>query len=702
MAEDLGIPGLSEIVRIGDGGASTVYRARQDHLDRYVAIKVIRSGGEPADIRRRFAREQRAIGRMSGTPGIVPVYESGLTTHDEPYLVMPYYPAGSLDDRIRAGPTPPPAAVDLGARLADALALAHSRDVIHCDLKPANVLIDDSGDPQIADFGIAQLLDATVSRTSTSFTPAYAPPETLEGHEPSVSGDIYSLGATVHALLAGGAPFGRGDGNLLALVRRIASEPPADLRTAAVPDALATCIETAMSKDPAQRFDTAAEFADALRSSLKDTPRAVEDDTEVTIVRTSEGNRQPASGKTSVRREERTPGDASTKEAADDHVDGASTATPVAPTRLMEGAWDGAEAPDHPTPARRPRVKRVLAVLVVMVAAMAAGVTAIGSYARASHFVGFAETDQVVIFEGRPGGFLWLDPQLIEASTLLRDELSRALAAEVDDNPQFGSIEEARAYIAELRGRTEEATQSEAASAAPDPTPPDSPVVSAGNDGADQAVVAVNAFVEGATLVFSGTVTDQSTADALLLAAETVLGAGQATSELVVDPEASSANATIGLAGSVEETTGALLLAGLSDVLPDAVVDTTDLTLVASTDVIAELNALFAANPVQFAAASPEILPESAHVIDEIATLLRDAPGLALEIQGHTDNSGTAADNQVLSLDRAQQVLQLLVDAGVRADQLAAVGYGEDQPVANNDTPEGRQQNRRIEFAVIE
>ena len=215
------------------------------------------------------------------------------------------------------------------------------------------------------------------------------------------------------------------------------------------------------------------------------------------------------------------------------------------------------------------------------------------------------------------------------------------------------------------------------------------------------APATVDASLDGGTAVLTGTVPDQATADAMLAAAEQVLGVGRVTSELVIDPSATASGATVSLSGSVEEATGAALRDAFAEVLPDATIADDGLSVIASTDVVGELNALFAANPVQFELGSAAILDESVPILDQVAASLAEAPALALEIQGHTDDSGSAEANLVLSQDRAQAVLDYLVGAGVSDDRLTAVGFGEDQPIADNSTPEGQQQNRRIEFAII-
>ena len=215
------------------------------------------------------------------------------------------------------------------------------------------------------------------------------------------------------------------------------------------------------------------------------------------------------------------------------------------------------------------------------------------------------------------------------------------------------------------------------------------------------APLQVDASLDGGTAVLSGTVPDQATADALLAAAEEVLGEGRVTSELVIDPAVTAAGASLTLSGEVEEATGAALRAAFGEVFPDATIADDGLSVIASADVVGDLNALFAANPVQFALGSAAILDESVPILDQVATSLAEAPALALEIQGHTDDSGSAEANQLLSQDRAQAVLDYLVAAGVSDNRLTAVGFGEDQPIADNSTPEGQQQNRRIEFAII-
>jgi len=271
--EDLGVPGITRATLIGQGGSGRVYRAFQQRLDREVAVKVIPTHGEEA-VLRRFDRERRAMGRLSKVDGVVTVYEAGTTDAGDLYLVMPYIGGGSLKDHMeregRLGWKPATLAVE---QVAEAIHRAHDADVLHRDIKPGNILLNEDGRPLVADFGIARL-GAEASATTTTgltLTPAFSPPEAFERGEGTEAGDVYSLGATLWALIAGQAPFtGDQDGSSLSqIMGRILSYPVGDLRALA-PEAVCIAIEKATSKDPAQRHPTAAAFAEELKQARRD------------------------------------------------------------------------------------------------------------------------------------------------------------------------------------------------------------------------------------------------------------------------------------------------------------------------------------------------------------------------------------------------------------------------------------------------
>lgn len=262
-----GIEGLTDVTPIGSGGSARVFRATQTTFDRTVAVKVLNASDD--QLQRRFDRERRAMGRLSNHPGIVPVYSSDTTTLGQPYLIMPYYRNGSLADRIeRDGAIPWGVSVSMMTSVSAAIAHAHDHDVLHLDLKPANVMLADDASPLVADFGIAKILSDNTVRgtTNTSFTPIFCPPEVLLGDRPGHQADVYGLGATLWALLAGQSPFlteGDGNNSIAAVMHRVSTQPPSDLRHLA-PGWVCDVVEHAMAKDPAARPASARLLAELL------------------------------------------------------------------------------------------------------------------------------------------------------------------------------------------------------------------------------------------------------------------------------------------------------------------------------------------------------------------------------------------------------------------------------------------------------
>ena len=266
---DLGVDGLGEAHEIGHGGFGTVYRAEQPEFGRTVAVKVLREPLTDPDVRRRFERECRAMGMLSGHPHIVTVYGGGLTATGRPYIVMDLMRAGSLADRVRQrGPLPWQEVCDLAVKLAGALATAHRMGVLHRDIKPENVLVSNFGEPKLGDFGIARVAGGTETKTSAlTASVAHAAPELFEeGGQPSERSDLYALGSTMFALLAGGAAFVRdSDESLLPAVLRITNDPVPDLRPRAVPGPVCEVVERLMAKAPTDRFASAEELGQQLR-----------------------------------------------------------------------------------------------------------------------------------------------------------------------------------------------------------------------------------------------------------------------------------------------------------------------------------------------------------------------------------------------------------------------------------------------------
>ena len=264
--EELRVAGFDEAVEIGRGGFGVVYRAAQPALERTVAVKVLTAELDDLNLER-FLREQRAMGRLTGHPNIAAVLQVGTTDAGRPYLVMPYHAQGSLDDRMRRhGPITPEEVLRLGVKTAGALTAAHRAWILHRDVKPANILITDYGEPALTDFGIAHVAGrfTTVTGTVTG-SPAFTAPEALAGDPPTSAADVYGLGATLFAALTGHAAFERRSGErVVAQFLRITSAPVPDLREQGVDDEMAAVIEHAMARDPQDR-PTIAAFVDQIR-----------------------------------------------------------------------------------------------------------------------------------------------------------------------------------------------------------------------------------------------------------------------------------------------------------------------------------------------------------------------------------------------------------------------------------------------------
>ena len=240
IAAELAAAGFDGAVEVGRGGSGVVYRCFQTSLGRTVAIKVLASGLDEAD-RERFLREGYAMGALSGHPNIVNILQVGVTESGRPFIVMPYHAQGSLAERLRReGRIAWPEALRMGVKLCGALETAHRAGTLHRDIKPANVLFNEYREPQLSDFGTARI--AGGYKTVTGFftgTLSYTAPEVLAGNPPTVVADVYSLGATIYALIAGGPPHERkADEDLIAHYLRITSTPVPDLRPHGIPTCL--------------------------------------------------------------------------------------------------------------------------------------------------------------------------------------------------------------------------------------------------------------------------------------------------------------------------------------------------------------------------------------------------------------------------------------------------------------------------------
>lgn len=261
--------------RIGKGGMASVYRAFQPAVNRYVALKIISLDpelGERDEFRRRFTQEANLVASLEHIH-ILPIYDYGIVDNELAYLAMRLLRGGSLSLLLADGPLPLERAVEIFTQIARGLAYAHSRGVIHRDLKPSNILLDDAGNAYLTDFGLAKLIDNSLHLTKTGHivgTPVYMSPEQLRGDSVDHRSDIYSLGVILYHMLVGKPPFDASDGNMVTVIyAHLEKSPPypRDLNPD-IPPAVEAIILRALEKDPANRYQTALEMANALHEAL--------------------------------------------------------------------------------------------------------------------------------------------------------------------------------------------------------------------------------------------------------------------------------------------------------------------------------------------------------------------------------------------------------------------------------------------------
>lgn len=257
---------------IGRGGMATVYRARQESIEREVAVKVLHRSliDQDSNFLERFYREVKAIAHLQH-PHILPVHDYG-EHDDQPYIVTAFINGGSLADHIRQmerlhlNET-----AQLVRQMAEALEYAHLQGIIHRDFKPANVLIDQQGNTYLADFGLAKMLgDTDLTATGIVGTPDYMAPDWAEERGLTPAVDVYALGVTVYQMLTGTLPY-RASAPMGVLMAHLNQSIP-DIREQRpdLPPVMQTIIETALAKNAEERYQSPIDLANALQAVVED------------------------------------------------------------------------------------------------------------------------------------------------------------------------------------------------------------------------------------------------------------------------------------------------------------------------------------------------------------------------------------------------------------------------------------------------
>jgi serine/threonine-protein kinase len=258
---------------VATGGMGVVWRAWDQRLDRPVAVKELTGAGLALPMAiQRFDREARAVARLAH-PNIVALHDVGVED-GHPYLVMELVDGRSVAAILEDGPLPPASAVAVAAQTCDGLAAAHAASVVHRDIKPANLLLTSTGVVKICDFGIARLLD-TAGDTTLSGVAAplgsykYLAPEQAIGAPVDARTDLYALGCTLYAMLAGVPPF---SGNQQIVLEQHLTQPPPPLpsRQPGIPAELEALVEQLLRKEPDQRPTDALEVRTRLAALIPD------------------------------------------------------------------------------------------------------------------------------------------------------------------------------------------------------------------------------------------------------------------------------------------------------------------------------------------------------------------------------------------------------------------------------------------------
>lgn len=257
------------IEQVGKGGMATVYKAHHAAMDRYVAIKILPfQFAQDKEFNERFRREVRVIAKLEH-PRILPVYDSG-DFQGTPYLVMRYLDAGTLKEHIEAGKLPLAEVDRIFTQLADALAYAHSHEIVHRDIKPSNVMLTRQGDVFLTDFGIAKLVGEHTQFTASGAitgTPAYMSPEQAEGRPIDARADIYALGIVLYEMVTGRVPF-EAETPLAVILKHLQAPLPPPSSITEVHPAVEQVIFKALARNREDRYTSVTDLLTSWKQAV--------------------------------------------------------------------------------------------------------------------------------------------------------------------------------------------------------------------------------------------------------------------------------------------------------------------------------------------------------------------------------------------------------------------------------------------------
>ena len=266
------IPNARCTRHLGSGGFADVFLYRQSMPERDIAVKVLRQDVSEEQ-NGAFEAEANLMARMSAHPAILSVFGAGVSEDGRPYLIMEYCPPPPKGQRASEQRRSVPRVLDIGIRLAGAVETLHRSGILHRDIKPGNILVTQFGHPVLTDFGIAASTSPGADQADSGFSIPWAPPEQIvSARDPGPTLDVYSLAATVYTFLAGRSPFEipGGDNRDTSMINRILhSQVPRTGREDS-PLELERILAIAMAKDPAQRYQSALDFAHALQQIQAD------------------------------------------------------------------------------------------------------------------------------------------------------------------------------------------------------------------------------------------------------------------------------------------------------------------------------------------------------------------------------------------------------------------------------------------------